>query len=40
MLRNTLATGMLPEEMVVIARTGAILNHYASLLLAEGLPTS
>ncbi len=39
-LRSTLSTGMLPEEIVVIARSGQILNRFASLLLAEGLPNS
>ncbi len=39
-LRTTLATGMLPEEMVVVARSGTILNRIASVLLAEGLPNS
>lgn len=39
-LRDTLASGMLPEEIVVVARTGALLAHYGNLLLAEGIPTS
>jgi superfamily I DNA/RNA helicase len=39
-LRDTLASGMLPEEVLVVARSGPILNRYASLLLAEGLPHS
>ncbi len=37
-LRETLASGMLPEEILVVARTGAILTRFASALLAEGLP--
>ncbi|HEU5199774.1 MAG TPA: 3'-5' exonuclease [Ktedonobacterales bacterium] len=39
-LRDALASGMLPEEIVVVARTGALLAHYGNLLLAEGIPTS
>jgi superfamily I DNA/RNA helicase/mRNA-degrading endonuclease RelE of RelBE toxin-antitoxin system len=39
-LREMLASSMLPLEIVVVARVGAILTHYANLLLAEGIPCS
>lgn len=39
-LREALASGMLPEEIVVVARTSILLAHYGNILLAEGIPTS
>ncbi len=36
-IRGILASGMAPEEIVLVARTGPILTRYASLLEGEGL---
>ncbi len=39
-LQDLLAGGMLPEEIVVVARSGTILTRFAGVLLAKGLPNS
>ena len=36
-LRGVLASGMAPEEILLVARTNSLLDHYASLLQAAGL---